>query len=459
MISTKPVLFLFIGLLLREPAKAQGQGGDSMITLRAAIDISQARYPLLLGRRAEMQAAAANIQVINYSNMPRLDAAYQANLSTANNITGLFYPGIVLPMSGPPSQSNDYTPVSGSAASLLFNWEALTFGAQDAQIKVAGAEAALKKVGLDRDIFQNSIEVIGKYLDVILAQENVGIQQQNIQRVEVNLKESRVLTKSGIRPGVDTALFLSELSKAKVGWLQASRQLQNEQWLLAQLLVMDRLPNPADTSLLTHLPVLTGRDSVFSSHPLVQYAQNQINLSRSKEQMLRTSWLPQLHVFGTLFARGSGVGVDGHLKIANGLGPSRFNYGAGFQLAFPILKYGEVKRQLQVQTLLTRSAQETLAQTNRELITQQRIAQTNFDNSLAVVQESELQLKAAAYAYSAMHTRYTTGLVNLSDMVQVQYNLLQAELSLRKAYWDTWQALLLEAAVKGDVTFFLNQIP
>src|SRR5207245_1054945 len=82
-----------------------------------------------------------------------------------------------------------------------------------------------------------------------------------------------------------------------------------------------------------------------------------------------------------------------------------------------------------------------------------RIAQTTFDNSLAVAEETQLQLKAADYAYSAMHTRYTTGLVNLSDIVQVQYNLLEAELAVRKAYWDTWKALLLEAAVKGDTTF------
>src|SRR5207245_2992793 len=110
----------------------------------------------------------------------------------------------------------------------------------------------------------------------VVAQDNLRIQDQNVQRVEVNLRESRVLTKSGIRPGVDTALFLSELSKAKVGWLQAHRQLQTEQWLLAQLLAIDRLPNPIDTSLLTLLPVQTIKDTSFSSHPLIRYAQSQI---------------------------------------------------------------------------------------------------------------------------------------------------------------------------------------
>ena len=437
---------------------AQVNTEDSIITLRTALEISQSRYPLLLSRRSEMQAAIANVQVVKYGRMPTLDASYQANLATANNITGLFYPGELLPITGPPSNSNNYTPATGSAASLLLNWQAITFGSLDAKINVAGAEADVKKHALEQDIFRNNIDVISKYLDVLLAIDNMRIQEQNIRRMEVNLRQSRVLTITGIRPGVDTALFISELSKAKVGWLQARTQLEAEQWLLAELLVMDHLPVPADTALLKRLPVLTARDTSFSNHPLVLYAQSQIALSHAKEQVLHTSWRPQLNVFGTVFSRGSGIMADGDLKIGNGFGLSRYNYGAGFQLAFPILKYGEVKRQLQVQNFLSRSAQENLTQTNRELLTQQRIANSTFNNNLEVAQEARIQLNSAEYAYSAMHTRYNTGLVNLSDIVQVDYNLLQAELLLRKAYWDSWKALLLNAAVKGDIQFFLNQI-
>jgi hypothetical protein len=42
--------------------------------------------------------------------------------------------------------------------------------------------------------------------------------------------------------------------------------------------------------------------------------------------------------------------------------------------------------------------------------------------------------------------------------VQVQYNLLQAELDVKAAYWNSWKALLLQAAIKGDLNLFLNEI-
>jgi hypothetical protein len=35
---------------------------------------------------------------------------------------------------------------------------------------------------------------------------------------------------------------------------------------------------------------------------------------------------------------------------------------------------------------------------------------------------------------------------------------LKAELDVKKAYWDAWKALLLEAAVNGNENIFLVQI-
>jgi outer membrane protein TolC len=57
-----------------------------------------------------------------------------------------------------------------------------------------------------------------------------------------------------------------------------------------------------------------------------------------------------------------------------------------------------------------------------------------------------------------MQIRYNTGLVNFSDLIQAQYNLLKAELDMKTAYWDAWKALLLQTAVKGDEKIFLNAI-
>jgi outer membrane protein TolC len=215
---------------------------------------------------------------------------------------------------------------------------------------------------------------------------------------------------------------------------------------------------PVDTAFLKDLPQITeNNDTLFSGHPLIQYAQSQFSLSQSREKALKRSFLPKITLWGTGFARGSGFEADGSVKTWNGLSLSRYNYGAGLQLAFPIMRYGEVKRQVHQQNLLSKAAQENLEENRAALSTRQRIANTTLRHSLLIAAETKEQLRSAEKAFYAMQIRYSTGLVNFADLIQAQYNLLRAELDVKQAYWDAWKALLLEAAVKGDVNVFLNE--
>lgn len=432
---------------------------DTLIQMKDAVLLAEQNYHLLKARKYEAEAANANIDVVKYSRLPAIDATYQANIATANNVTGIFYPNGLLPISGPPSSGNNYNAATGSAASILLNWQAVTFGERNAEINVSIAEANTRNLDWKQELFKHKINVISAYLDLLLSVDVQSIHVQNIQRVETNLKQSRTLTITGIRPGVDTALFLSELSKAKIDFLNAQKQLQTQQWSLAQLIVADAVPVPADTAFLNKLPVTVDAiDTAFSNHPIIQYFQSQFDLSKSREQLLRKSYLPKLNVWGTGFARGSGFQQTGDIKTWEGLSFSRYNYGAGVQLAFPIMKYGEVKRQLRQQDFLSKASEEQLQENKEILTTQQRIANTTFTNSIAIAQETLQQLKSAQYAFTAMQVRYNTGLVNFSDLIQAQYSLLQAELDVKEAYWNAWKALLLEAAVNGDENIFLNEI-
>ncbi|MBL7724801.1 MAG: TolC family protein [Chitinophagaceae bacterium] len=432
---------------------------DTVLQLKDALRLSEERYHLLKSKKLEADAATKYVDVIKYSKLPTIDASYQANIATANNLTGMFYPNGLLPISGPPSVANQYSPATGSAASVLMNWQAVTFGQRDAQVNVSIAEANSKQTEWQQALFFHKINVISSYLDVILAYEKINIHQQNIERVNTNLKQSRVLANSGIKPGVDTALFLSELSKAKIELLNTQRQSQLSQLILAQLIGIDAMPVPSDTSFLNKLPTgIYSTDTSFSTNPVVQLAQSYFEVNKSREVLLKKSYLPKLNVWGTGFARGSGFQPDGTIKTWSGLGLNRVNYGAGVQLVFPLMKYGEVKKQLQQQNLLSKAALERIEESKSILTMQQRIANITFNNSIAVAKETQQQLKSGRYAFIAMQTRYNTGLVNFSDLIQAQYNLLKAELDSRIAYWDAWKGLLLQTAVKGDESIFLNAI-
>jgi outer membrane protein TolC len=457
----KKVIFqLVIALSVFIRAQAQIQD-DTLIHLKDAVLLAEQRAPVVLSKRYESEAALKNTDAIRYNtHMPTLYASYQAGVGTANNLTGMFYPNGILPMSGPPSAANRYSPATGSAASILLNWQAVTFGQKGAQVNVSIAEANSKKSELEQVLFQHKINVISAYLDLLLAYDVVTVHNQNMERVQANLKQSRVLSNTGIKPGVDTALFLSELSKAAVDLLNAQKRLQVYQLLLQQLIVTKNLPVPVDTAFLDQLPLtVVPPDTSFSKVPVIKYGQSQLLLSQSKEQLLRRSYLPKVNIWGTGFARGSGFQPDNeNIKTWDGFRLNRFNYGAGLQLVFPIMKYGEVKRQLQQQQFLSNAAREKIEENKLALTTQQNIAATTFNSSIAIATQTQQQLKTGQYAFKAMQTRYNTGLASFPDLIQAQYNLLKAELDVKTAYWDAWKALLLQAAVKGDEHIFLNEI-
>src|ERR1700680_1989397 len=108
------IFFFLLGYLYSFGQETQGNG--NMLTLLQAIQRSEKNYPLLKSKLYGVEAARKNIELSKNKFVPSLDISYQANLATANNITGMFYPAGMIPMTGPVFSSNNYTPGFGTAA-------------------------------------------------------------------------------------------------------------------------------------------------------------------------------------------------------------------------------------------------------------------------------------------------------------------------------------------------------
>src|SRR6185369_4276292 len=83
---------------------------DTAIELKGSLQLAEQHYHLLKSVKYEADAATRHVDVVKYNWLPTIDASYQAGMGTANNLTGIFYPGNILPMTGPPATGNDYKP-------------------------------------------------------------------------------------------------------------------------------------------------------------------------------------------------------------------------------------------------------------------------------------------------------------------------------------------------------------
>lgn len=450
--------FLLIALILFPSTVLHAQNRPPYRTLHELLQIAEINYPALKSKRLDEQAAQKNVNVSKNLLVPSLEASYQINYATYNNITGMVYPQYIIPISGPPSKSNDLNGVFGSAASLLLNWQPITFGQRKGQVNFARAGSDYAEADVKNEVFQHKIKVINAYLDALSAEELTKVYQNNLKRTESALEEIYSLVRSGIKPGVDTSLFKAEASKAKVELLNNRKYSEQARIYLSQLLASDTVYSFADTLFYYRLPVnpLIQNDSI--KHPLMTMYKSNYETSIARQKVLSRTLLPTLGVWGTTYARGSGISYNGTVNSVDGLGLQRFNYGIGVQLSVPLLQIARIRPQLQQQELLIQSNQEKLNEIELQLKKQTELAEVTINNAYAVAKESPLFLQSAQFSFNAMQSRYKSGLSTFADLMQVQYALVKAETDFRLAYMEVWKALLFKAAVSGNLDLFINQV-
>lgn len=443
------ILFLITGLIIAPVSEGQ--------SLPEILKMAVANYPLLKAKGYEVQARKDQVSYAKSTAIPSLNAAYQIDYATYNNITGMASPQNFVPVSGPSVASNDYNGVFGSVGGLLLNWDAFTFGQRKATIESAKSNLAFQEADLNQEIFQHQIRTSVAYLDVIMSYELMKVYLKNLERTRENLRIIKAITASGLRPGVDTALCNADFSKAKIELLNYENLKKTQQQLLSELVGVTRQDFKEDSSFFNRIPVAEyGKGKPI--HPAVALSESRVMIDESEKIALRRTLTPKLSLWGTAYARGSGVRYDGYINPSDGLSFSRYNYGAGLVLSVPILRFTSVSHQVNATNALIKADQEKTNLLKLQLDNQMQVADLTLQNTLKIAAESPVFYQSADFAYRALLSRYSSGLADYTDLIQGQYVLLKAEVDLKKSYLEAWKALLYKAATEGDIMIFLNQL-
>jgi len=426
-------------------------------TLPVLLKLAEANYPLLKSKGHEVQARKDQVSFAQSSALPSLDAAYQVNYATYNNITGMAVSQGFVPISGPPSTSNSSQAVFGSAAGLLMNWELFTFGQRKTRINTAKTYQAYQLADRDQELFIHCIKTTHAYLDALMTHQLVKVYENNLQRAQDNARIIKALVNNGLRPGTDTAVFRAELSRAKIELLNHERLRDNQQLQLSELLGGIDVTITADSSYFTTLPG-NSPDTTSSNHPMIRLAASRVSINEQARAAAKNSWYPKLTFWGTAYARGSGIRYDNVVESEQGLSFSRYNYGVGLMLSVPLLQFTQARHQVHAQESLILAEQEKVNQAKLHLSKQNQMADVTLRSAIKVANESPAYLNAASYSYRALLSRYQTGLVNYTELIEAQHELMHSQADLKRAYLDAWKALLYKAAVQGDMQIFLNQV-
>ncbi|MDO1449613.1 TolC family protein [Rhodocytophaga aerolata] len=456
----KSLLLLFCFLWLNFLSIAQ-DSKDSL-SLKQALQLSEENYPSLLAKRHLAQASRNRVAVEKKDALPKLDLHLQANYATLNNIYGIFYPqDIVLPISGPVSNTSNYDPVFGSAGGIRLAWEPITFGQRKASIDQAQSEFRETQSEYTNSIFEHKIQVVETYLNWLTAQTMLKVQHSNLERTQVLYTSVHTLALSGLRPGVDTSMTKAEIAKATV---ELNKAVEAEKVFLLRL--NQEIGYNNDSIRLSSGKVFSiGSSSTYSSlpkassHPILDLYQARIDIGKSRKSLVNRSYAPRLSFFATGFARGSGGAINENFDYSmSGLSFTKYNYAVGALLTFPILVYPKIRSQGRVEDEKLKAQQLLFQEQQLKLDSEIKVAAVNIQTAIENISQTDLQLSAARDAYFQMQTRYQAGLTTLPELYQSLYELNRAELNYASVIIHLWKAKLYQSYIKGDLSEFLNEI-
>jgi outer membrane protein len=431
------------------------------LTIKEVLALVESGQPQFLAYRAQSAAAGYNVNLAKNTLVPDLTAGYQAGYATDNNITGMSYPGLMMPLSGPVFAGNSYNLVPGTALAGYLQWTPLTFGQRAAAIEKATAQFKLAGSTYDNALFQQRYAAILVYLDLVYLKKLLTSQQVNMDRTQVGLQQSLVLTKEGLRPGLDSIQFQSLLAQAVMERLTTQRLYQSQALELCRLTGLPGSPDDlvfSDTLIAAQLPLLPDTAGIYTQNPAYRYQQARVALSTAGLKEIERAWRPKLDLWANAYSRGSGIAADGTINKADGWSLYRNNYGAGVQLSFPILQFVKVNIQKNQYRSLLVADQEQLSQVSVNLQRQAETAESNYRQNLLIAGQAPVQSTAARLSYEGLRLSYQSGLVDFTRLTQGQYQLLNAEVIEAGSYLQVWRSVLDIAVSKGDLNLFTNQL-
>ncbi len=444
-------------------AGAQPSSGPTSVTLESALQYAVDHYPSVSAALEQVNASAAQVQVARSAYLPRLDAMWQSNRATANNVFGQLLPQAVIPaMSGPVLPTATGSSVWGSAGGALLSWEAVDFGLRAAGVREAEASEARARAQQTATRLGVQAAVGAAFFTVVGADQSVLAANADVARRDVLSRAAHTLADNQLRPGADASRADAERAAAQTRAIQARQAATVARMMLARTLGLDAAVQVDQGRLLQSLPsadpVVT--TSTAATHPLVQASQANVEVARTRESVLQHTDRPKLLLQSALFARGTGANPDGRFDSGlNGLGLERANWAAGVQVVIPnLFDAASLRARRTAAGALTRAEQSRHQETVLIVSAEQQAAASAVEAALAIVQNTPIQVAAARQAEAQARARYDAGLASIVEVAEAQNLLASAEYQDAMARVEVWRALLAQAVARGDLAPFIDRV-
>ena len=449
-------------LLLTAPLSLFAQ--QKTYTLAEFVDSAQRHLPVLLQKKSLVDAARAGVTDARHAFLPSSYLGAEITAGTDNSLPGSYLSfGVIPSSSSGVRSSNSYQPALGNIGFFSNQYELYDFGLKKATVQNAQAFANLSQADLDRETYLIKWEVAKLYLDILKTQFQLSIDQENVNRYDTIYKVIQAVTRSGIKPGADSALAMAELSRTRTTYNQTMGQVKQLQQQFSYLTGVPVVNIAIDTSRTgNYRSVLSGSgpDSALTGNPLIDYFDKERALYLQREQLIRKSYLPRVLLNGVGWARGSSIDYTDQYKSSamSGLGYQRFNYLAALTVEYDLFNTVHRKDKALIAHNNMLASEYGLQQQQLSLQNVGNKAEEGIRTASLNLIELPIQVRSAQDAFNQKTAQYKAGIINLVDLTDATFLLYRAESDYVQTLSDWLLASLDKYSADGTLDQFIQSI-
>lgn len=401
-------------------------------TLRDAMVRAYATNPDLSGERANLRATDEAVPIARSQGLPGVT-------STGSYTENLYDSG----------SSSISTPRQGSVGANLnvpiFSGGAVRNSVRAAETRVEAGRAGLRSV--EARLFT---DVVSVYLDVTRDEAIVGLNQQNVRVLEVNLQATRDRFEVGDLTRTDVAqsearlaLAQSQLRGSEASLIGSRenyiRVVGSQPGVLAPPPPLPNLPSSPDQAVGVAL----------AENPALEGAKKFRDASAFDVNVASAARLPQVSVGigGDYYNRFGSVSGLGQLA---GVRNDGFASSAGVNLRLPLFQGGRPAAQVRQAQARQSSAIEQVTATERGVIAQTRSAYAFWQSAQRVIESSRVAVSANRLSLEGVRAENGVGTRTILDILNAEQELLNSQVQLVTAERDAYVAGFAVLAAMGQ---------
>ncbi|MEN5232103.1 TolC family protein [Sphingobacterium faecium] len=458
MVATTYVWFAIASL---SPIYGQQQIDNTLGNLWQQVEEN---YPGIGVKKSIAHAAQLKAKAIKTNSLPQLKTQLQSTFGTYEGNAGAFFPQPgFFNVSGNSVALEDSRLAANNFASATIELELFTFG----RIKNENEAAQMlfqKKVSEQKSYILNLKKVLSeRYITLLYHNAKLDLSEKNTERLNDIRKISSSLALSGLKPAADSLLASSSYMQARGEYDHWMGNKHSSYIKLQELYGREdlnysssihRFSNPKEKY---HLHADQG---ISNTHPALITLDKQAQYYTHSGEAQKKASMPSLKLLGGYAYRGTGVNTSGKTSNAwkDGFKNSTNNLLVGIGLTWNITSLYTNRFRGEGLFKEAESTKLLQIQYQQAMLADLSASQTKSIWQYKQIQKSQIAVKQAQDAYLMYLARYKSGLITLSELLQIRNLLEQAENNHIEASLSYWILLAHESELTADFDYLFNNL-